>query len=201
MKSRMRGAIIGAVIGIASLISLYLPYYTSHITLGYFFKLLYYNIFLNIMKLFGLSLWGWFFYNNEKLLNILLSILFITLCAFLGFLIASFYKKKKKQYENHEDIKLSIGEFFKRYKYVIVLVLIVLFSFVTINFISSIKNPGLLCEKVIGSSDLKELEKLNGDSDIIIFDDDTLKELKLEELLNDPESTSRMLQIWSVSNK
>src|SRR3989344_4651660 len=185
MKSRMRGAIIGAVIGIASLISLYLPYYTSHITLGYFFKLLYYNI----------------FYNNEKLLNILLSILFITLCAFLGFLIASFYKKKKKQYENHEDIKLSIGEFFKRYKYVIVLVLIVLFSFVTINFISSIKNPGLLCEKVIGSSDLKELEKLNGDSDIIIFDDDTLKELKLEELLNDPESTSRMLQIWSVSNK
>ena len=34
----MRGAIIGAVIGIASLISLYLPYYTSHITLGYFFK-------------------------------------------------------------------------------------------------------------------------------------------------------------------
>ena len=147
------------------------------------------------MKLFGLSLWGWFFYNNEKLLNILLSILFITLCAFLGFLIASFYKKKKKQYENHEDIKLSIGEFFKRYKYVIVLVLIVLFSFVTINFISSIKNPGLLCEKVIGSSDLKELEKLNGDSDIIIFDDDTLKELKLEELLNDPESTSRMLQI------
>jgi len=137
MKNSKKGFILGVLLALLSCFSSF-GYYTS--TPDYHvWSAVPYQLFIEIIGGFV-----WFFYGFP----LGLPILFVLFCGFIGYLFGKAFDKGEETLEINGTIieKRTLRDFIKSYKWILIIILIILCVYPLNLYLKGMENPGLLCQ-------------------------------------------------------